>query len=70
MAKKTKTKKDEKFKMEYPSQYGSHASMIDEEETEKLSDKTKVACRAEKGLYITERNRLDNGLADPNRYSS
>ena len=69
MAKKTFSKTDEKRKAEYPSDYGSHASMIDEEATKALKDRTKVVLRDDQGTYITERKRLDSGLADPNRYS-
>jgi hypothetical protein len=57
-----------KFKSAYPSVFGSHASMIDEDETNKLDDPTLVVLRDEHGLYTTERNKLDNGTADPNRY--
>lgn len=70
MAKKIKKEKTEKYKLEYPSRYGSHASMIDEAATADMNDPNKVVCKAELGLYITERNRLDNGLADPNRYTT
>jgi hypothetical protein len=35
---------------------------------EELED-GKVVCKDDKGTYITEKNRLDNGLADPKRYS-
>ena len=28
-----------------------------------------VVCEDDKGYYITEKRRLDNGMADPNRYS-
>jgi len=28
-----------------------------------------VVCRDDKGYYITKRSRLDDGFADPNRYS-
>ncbi|MDP3981779.1 MAG: hypothetical protein Q8Q33_10240 [Chlamydiota bacterium] len=69
MAKKVIVKKEEKFVAQYPSMFGSHASMIDEAATAELKDTTKVACKGEHGIYITERNRLDNGLADPNRYN-
>ena len=30
---------------------------------------SEVVCKDDKGYYITERSRLDDGLADPNRYS-
>ncbi len=44
--------------------------MIDQEETAKLNAMDLVVCRDEYGLYTTERNRLNNGCADPNRYCS
>ena len=47
------------------SWFGSHAEMVVEE----LEDE-KVKCEDEKGFYITEKRNLDNGLADPNRYST
>ena len=62
-------KKEEKRKTGFPSDYGSHASMVDKEETEKLGDDNKVVLRDKSGTYVTERKRLDSGLADPNRYS-
>jgi hypothetical protein len=46
------------------SWFGSHAEMVVEE----LED-GKVVCKDDKGTYITYKNRLDNGLADPKRYS-
>lgn len=52
----------------YPSQYGSHKSMINEEKTQKLKDKNLVVCTDDLGDYTTERIKLDNGLADVNRY--
>lgn len=53
---------------EYPSRFGSHASMIDEEATAALEDKTKVVCKDELGSYVTERKFIDWGSADLNRY--
>ena len=61
----SKKKEEPKF----PSLYGSHSSMIDEEETEKLDDGTMVVLKDEKGLYKTYRKRLDNKMADPRRYN-
>jgi len=61
------------------SPYGSHADMVVELEelqsipffagieTSLLDDG--VVCKDDKGYYITLKARLDNGLADPNRYS-
>jgi hypothetical protein len=59
------------------SPYGSHADMVVEPEEVEPSDElylahlhhSEVVCKDDKGYYITERSRLDNGLADPNRYS-
>lgn len=48
-----------------PSYFGSHASM--ETEESKQNNGPIVQLRDEKGVYETERKRLDNGLADPNR---
>jgi hypothetical protein len=61
------SKKKEELK--FPSLYGSHSSMIDEEETEKLDDDAMVVLKDEKGLYETYRKRLDNKMADPRRYN-
>ena len=47
------------------SWFGSHADMIVEEINEK-----EVMCEDQNGRYKTLRDRLDNGLADPNRYSN
>jgi hypothetical protein len=60
-----KKKEEPKF----PSLYGSHSSMIDEEETEKLDDDTMVVLKDEKGLYTTYRKRLDSKIADPKRFN-
>jgi hypothetical protein len=62
----SKKKEEPKF----PSLYGSHSSMIDEEETKKLDDEKMVALRDEKGLYVTYKKRLDTKMADPSRYDS
>tara|TARA_Y100001963_G_C6771241_1_gene444977 strand:+ start:1771 stop:1974 length:204 start_codon:yes stop_codon:yes gene_type:complete len=47
------------------SWFGSHAEMVVEEINEK-----EVMCEDQLGRYKTLRDRLDNGLADPNRYSN
>jgi hypothetical protein len=63
-----------KEKYPYPSRHGSHSPMINEEKTAELEalfgNSRQVVLEDEKGCYITERRRLDTGLADPNRYSS
>lgn len=53
--------------VEVPSLYGSHASMI---VADTLKGEPWLALRDEKGVYETTRDRLDTGLADPNRYDS
>jgi len=52
----------------YPSQFGSHKSMVDDSyilENEKL-----VVCVDEHGPYLTEKSRLDDRCADSNRNTS
>jgi hypothetical protein len=44
-----------------PSFYGSHKSMVVEDLGET------VVCKDDRGTYITLKDRLDNGLADPSR---
>lgn len=68
MAKKfDQTPQGKKESYPYPSPFGSHASMVDIEETKRLGDSTMVVCRDESGLYVTCPKRLDDGMADPNR---
>lgn len=68
-AKMVQTKKD----YPYPTHFGSHESMIDEEATKKMfgddKDSEKVVLKDDLGLYVTERRKLDNGLNDYNRSS-
>jgi hypothetical protein len=53
-----------------PSAYGSHASMVVDHEDYGLElEEGMVLCEDDSGFYITKRSRLDDGLADPNRYS-
>ena len=59
------------------SRYGSHADMVVELEELQLSDLAELrdmedyetVCKDDGGYYITLKSRLDNGLADPNRYA-
>ena len=52
----------------YPTRFGSHSSMIDDEKTSELNDEeNKVVLLDEHGYYITSKDRLDSGLADPKR---
>lgn len=60
---------DKKKDYEFPSRFGSHSSMIDEEKTKELNDPAQVVLRDEFGHYVTERNRLDTKMSDPNRYA-
>jgi len=61
-----------------PSQFGSHRSMVvDAEKYVSAVEPTAgvscgegtCLCKDDKGFYITLEERLDNGLADPKRYS-
>ncbi len=58
-----------------PSEFGSHASMVNAELTEKIAaakqdpnDPWQILTD-ERGHYATRKHRLDTGLADPNRYA-
>ena len=44
--------------------------MIDDEKTGYINEENKVVIEDEHGYYITDVSRLDNGLADPNRYNT
>ena len=65
MAKKT----EKVFVPKYPSQFGSHATMIDEAATTALADADTVVCVDDMGSYQTARKNIDNGLADPARFA-
>ena len=67
MAKKFDNK-DKTYKNDFPSECGSHASMIDEEKTAALDNEDWVVCIGERGPYATEKRKLDNGMSDPNRW--
>lgn len=57
----------------YPSDFGSHTSMANEELTGKIAAAKQdagdpwVILKDERGEYATRKSRLDSGLADPNR---
>ena len=57
----------------YPSRFGSHRSMIVttlSSEADSINEDTGVLCLEDEfGLYFTPTNRIDSGLADPNRYT-
>ena len=70
---------DRKFESKYPSEYGSHESMIDENLTSQLLVKfmgednlEMVICRDDKGPYLTEKFRAssDYNVGDSNRWTS
>lgn len=64
--------KDTVRNIETPSPYGSHSSMlvdINDEAKGHNVPKGKVICKDERGYYVTYKNRIDNGLADPCRYA-
>ena len=58
-----------------PSWFGSHTSMVVDHAEAQASGydanlpEGQVLCKDDRGYYITLKNRLDNGLADPKRYS-
>ncbi len=67
-------KKDGKDKaITYPSDFGSHASMINAELDKKIAAAKQDAgdqwtiLTDERGNYATRKSMLDSGLADPNR---
>jgi len=75
---KYQAKKEKEVLPTYPSDYGSHASMVDKEATktlnegiefDNLSSTDSVVIDTDTGIYTTSESRLDTGLADPNRYS-
>lgn len=64
--------KEDKTTIKTPSEFGSHASMVVAEPPAKwlvLCGPNDVVCQDQRGFYVTQKSRLDNGLSDPNRYS-
>jgi hypothetical protein len=60
----------------HESEFGSHKSMINQVETDKLNpqieltvERELVVCKDQFGFYTTERWRLDNNMSDPNRWA-
>ena len=70
MSKKYLEKITDKAITVYPSEFGSHSSMIDEEKTANLKNKDIVCCVDDNGPYLTHCRNLDSGLADPRRYAN
>lgn len=53
-----------------PSPYGSHAEfVVDHSGFDLKLDDKQVLCQDERGYYVTYRDRIDNGAADPNRWT-
>ena len=50
----------------YPSRYGSHESRV----VENNHGEAWIACKDEKGPYVTSRTHLDSGLMDPYRLTT
>lgn len=52
--------------------YGSDSTMIVDisQYTEVSLNTDEVICKDDRGFYITKKNRINSGLADPNRYSN
>ena len=45
--------------------------LVDLKQYKEISINTEdVVCKDDRGFYITKRNRIDSGLADPNRYNN
>lgn len=74
------TQQENKRINNYPSDFGSHQEMINKEETAKLYGNKEVdienlptgsliVLTDDIGNYTTKVERIDNGLADVNRYS-
>ncbi|MGA2220586.1 MAG: hypothetical protein ABSH21_02210 [Verrucomicrobiia bacterium] len=59
----------------FPSDFGSHAGMINAELNEKIAAAKQDAADPwailtdERGEYATRKSHLDTGLADPNRFA-
>lgn len=61
-----------KQQAKFPSVFGSHASMINQDLTTELQKQHPASCvlEDENGAYVTETVRLDTHMADPNRYAN
>lgn len=67
-------KKDGKAKGPvFPSEFGSHGTMLNAELTEKITKQDAAdpwqIMTDERGNYATRKHRVDSGMADPNRYA-
>lgn len=73
MAKQATSKKshDTSITITTPTPFGSHSSMVVSSDlVEAIIGPNQVICVDQDGYYITEKNRLDTNLADPNRYAN
>lgn len=63
---------EKRSKYPYPSRFGSHASMLNTVYHSDINQTFNglVTLTDEHGDYTTEVSRLDNGMADPNRYAT
>lgn len=51
--------------------FGSTNDMVVDHKNYSISlNDNQVLCKDDRGFYITLKNRIDSGLADPNRYSN
>lgn len=50
--------------------YGSETSFISENTIGVELDQDEVLCKDERGYYITFRDRIDSGMADPRRWGN
>src|SRR5690348_7330293 len=59
----------------FPSEFGSHAGMVNAELNEKVAAAKQDATDPwqvltdERGNYATRKSRIDSGMADPNRFA-
>ena len=66
--KKNRNRGAKTFEHSYPSRYGSHAAMLST--WVRPVDESIVICEVERGLYVTDKHRLDSGIADPKRWAN
>ena len=72
MARKVKVRRQttKAEKHPYPSRYGSHITMVNDDMSKELKSNLWVVCEDQDGAYATEVSRLDNGLSDSYRFST
>ena len=72
---KNKTRHQTGNSVTTPTWFGSHASMVVDHSEVQIGGEDvtlsegQVLCQDDNGYYITEKKKLDTGVADPNRYS-